>query len=250
MIYFIQESGNGFIKIGFSQNPLQRLRQLSKNQPYEYSLLGVLPGHFEQERALHKRFSDFSIKGEWFSPDKNLIDFIESESQAFCGHGNNAAMTHKNENNHKFLTYNPDVFKTLLSENGMSATDLAILSGVSEKEINKLSNWERSIPSWCWSIPADFRFDYFSFYKPLKAVGSVLGVEFCISENKRKIPLDIDSVKRVVSERGFDFDSLLTSSRSSGSSAMSCVMSYFRGTKQLKLIKIAELALILNVSFY
>lgn len=250
MIYFIQESGNGYIKIGFSQEPLQRLRQLSKNQPYEYNLIGVLPGHLPEEKALHKKFSDFSVKGEWFCPSKDLIDFIESKAYMLYSCGKNPKPITGLVDKKQFLAYNPDVFNSVLSESRISVTELAILSNVSEKEIKKLGRWDRNFPSWCWSIPADFRFDFFSFYNSLKAAGDVLGIEFCISENKHKIPLDANLIRKIISEKGFDFNSLLKSSRSSGSSALSYVMSHFRGTKQLKLIKVAELALILDVSFY
>jgi hypothetical protein len=80
-VYFIQaENSDGFIKIGFAKNPIKRLLLFQTGNPYKLKLLGVISGvteHYELE--LHVRFQRFRVRGEWFRPDSELLDFIQQE---------------------------------------------------------------------------------------------------------------------------------------------------------------------------
>lgn len=79
-IYFIQGQMSGLIKIGISQDPEARLRQMQSGSPEELSLLKQVKGYHEDEKMLHKRLDDYRVHGEWFEPSRDvhiLIDLIE-----------------------------------------------------------------------------------------------------------------------------------------------------------------------------
>jgi len=72
-LYLIQSDQNGAIKIGRSQDPQERLRQLQTGSPYRLRLVLILPGKGQLERFLHHQLRRGRIlgpdKGEWFSYD-------------------------------------------------------------------------------------------------------------------------------------------------------------------------------------
>lgn len=78
MVYFIQDTGSGAIKIGVSRNPAARLADLQTAHHSELRLLGVMDGMEQQERQLHQQFS--CIRGEWFVPSQELLAFIDQRS--------------------------------------------------------------------------------------------------------------------------------------------------------------------------
>ena len=72
-VYFIQCcTADGYIKIGKSLNPSERLAGLATSNPYGLKILCSISfatdeGASIAERKLHKIFSDQCIRGEWFS---------------------------------------------------------------------------------------------------------------------------------------------------------------------------------------
>lgn len=80
MIYFVQEDPDGPIKIGCSTDPSRRLNTLQTGQPRSLELLAVLPGDRELEKQIHERCARFCIRGEWFEPAQELLDFIYENS--------------------------------------------------------------------------------------------------------------------------------------------------------------------------
>jgi hypothetical protein len=68
-IYFIQSGEHGPIKIGLSDKPTRRLRQLQTGNPDELLLRHVIPGDLGGEKKLHTRFEPARIRGEWFGKD-------------------------------------------------------------------------------------------------------------------------------------------------------------------------------------
>lgn len=75
MIYYARR-GDGLVKIGTTRAGLKsRLRHLSyEHGPLE--LLTVASGSFAQERALHTRFADLRVSGEWFRNGRSLSAHI------------------------------------------------------------------------------------------------------------------------------------------------------------------------------
>ena len=83
MIYFIQEWSNvigiGHIKIGYSHNPLDRIKSLQGRSPRELHLIGVEAGGRAQEVLLHKRFAHLRVgSSEWFEPEEPLLTYLIS----------------------------------------------------------------------------------------------------------------------------------------------------------------------------
>lgn len=76
-IYFIQAGDAGPIKIGFTSGcPLDRMANLQTGSPDELRLVAHARGTQEDERELHKRFAHLRMRGEWFQPKSELVEFI------------------------------------------------------------------------------------------------------------------------------------------------------------------------------
>jgi hypothetical protein len=80
MLYFFEQHINpseyGPIKIGVSADPRTRLRQIQTGSPYEVSIMGVWPQCPYTEEQIHAAFADYRMRGEWFRPEDDLVDFI------------------------------------------------------------------------------------------------------------------------------------------------------------------------------
>lgn len=76
-VYFIQ-SGNGPIKIGWSNGIEQRLATLQMGNPEKLTILRQFRGDIWEEKALQRKFKNFKIHGEWFTPTQEILDFIKN----------------------------------------------------------------------------------------------------------------------------------------------------------------------------
>jgi len=76
-IYFVQPEGRDVVKIGVAREFESRIAALQTSSPERLNVLGVIFGHgFSEERAMHSRFADKWINGEWFRLDSELREFI------------------------------------------------------------------------------------------------------------------------------------------------------------------------------
>lgn len=77
-LYFMKNQ-DGLIKIGISQDPDKRRKQLQSVMKDQIELIKVLPFP-NYERLLHKKFIDYNAyykdQIEWFHPYPDLIDFV------------------------------------------------------------------------------------------------------------------------------------------------------------------------------
>jgi len=85
VIYFIEveRKKNSPIKIGWTDKLQQRLISLQTASPEHLSIVATMLGGLAKEAELHARFSELRIRGEWFRPDKELVEFIKSEAQPY-----------------------------------------------------------------------------------------------------------------------------------------------------------------------
>lgn len=73
-VYF--GSRAGLIKIGTSEDPRRRARELG------IVLLRVAPGGVEDERRLHRRFARFRVDREWFLPAPEVLAYAGEAAAA------------------------------------------------------------------------------------------------------------------------------------------------------------------------
>ncbi len=79
LIYFIQGEKTKLIKIGKANVSIEsRLNRIQALSPDKLNFIG---GTFEPEYLevrLHRKFESYRMHGEWFQPNKDLIEFINS----------------------------------------------------------------------------------------------------------------------------------------------------------------------------
>lgn len=74
-IYAVQCAG--YVKLGFSRTPAERVYDLQKLCPLHLQVLGVKPGDLVAESRLHRKFADNRRHGEWFVLTDALREHIE-----------------------------------------------------------------------------------------------------------------------------------------------------------------------------
>lgn len=77
-VYFVQGEFGGGIKIGYSKTPESRLKQLQTSYPDTLKILVLVPGNNKDEKTYHRKFEHIKLNGEWFKPEKELLDEIEN----------------------------------------------------------------------------------------------------------------------------------------------------------------------------
>ncbi len=65
-VYLIGSPDSSLVKIGWTDNPKRRLRDLQTGSPVLLQLLAVFEGGPIVEADLHRRFADKRRHGEWF----------------------------------------------------------------------------------------------------------------------------------------------------------------------------------------
>ena len=70
-LYLIQSDVTGAVKVGRSQDPSERLKQLQTASPHKLRVILVLPDQGNQETYLHRRLARGRTQGgeEWFHHD-------------------------------------------------------------------------------------------------------------------------------------------------------------------------------------
>lgn len=76
-VYFLRESGIGAIKIGTSKNVALRVRSIASGMPHGLTLLATMPGWHRVETLVHQLFEHARIRGEWFRPIPELLEYID-----------------------------------------------------------------------------------------------------------------------------------------------------------------------------
>ncbi len=81
IVYFVQ-AGDGPIKIGITDNLENRIISLQTSNHEKINVLYSIDGHPKEkarkiEKHYHQHFEYQHIRGEWYRPDKYLLDCIE-----------------------------------------------------------------------------------------------------------------------------------------------------------------------------
>ena len=85
MIYFMQATDGGPIKIGHSTRVRERLWTLKSEHGKGLRVLGVRDGALPEEQDLHARFASIRLDGELFAPTPELLAFIAEECRPWDG---------------------------------------------------------------------------------------------------------------------------------------------------------------------
>lgn len=84
MIYFVQVAPDGPVKIGFtSGDPMERFYTIQSGNHTKLDLIGVCDGGKIEEGALHARFRDDHIRGEWFQFSDSLKKYLNERFADF-----------------------------------------------------------------------------------------------------------------------------------------------------------------------
>lgn len=65
-VYFIRAGDTGPVKIGWSHNPVARIRALDEGSPVPLQIIRLVDGNHQIERALHRRYRSLKLRREWF----------------------------------------------------------------------------------------------------------------------------------------------------------------------------------------
>lgn len=80
-VYFIQALPDGPVKIGYtSSSAKKRLAYLQTGCPFDLQLMGIIDAHPYKERDIHKAFNKYRLRGEWFKPEHEILEFIQENA--------------------------------------------------------------------------------------------------------------------------------------------------------------------------
>ena len=80
MIYFIVEEGDEYVKIGYSRKPLKRIVSIMHGNPRQLSIALIIDGGMALERALHERFKETRVNGEWFEMTDEIRHVLREDA--------------------------------------------------------------------------------------------------------------------------------------------------------------------------
>jgi hypothetical protein len=77
-VYFMLTEQTDRIKIGYAADPMARLQQIGAHCAETVHLVGSIPAASPRalESHLHQKFAELRLHREWFSPSKELVDWI------------------------------------------------------------------------------------------------------------------------------------------------------------------------------
>lgn len=74
---YILQADNDYIKIGKSKDPEKRYKQLNNGSPIDLHKIALFDHELISESRLHSVFYELEYKGEWFTPEFELLEFID-----------------------------------------------------------------------------------------------------------------------------------------------------------------------------
>ena len=81
---YVAEAENGMLKIGVSNNAVQRVIALHLQSPIRVRLIALFPGSYRDELKMHDRFKDQRAWGEWFYPCGSILQFVSENRWHGC----------------------------------------------------------------------------------------------------------------------------------------------------------------------
>jgi Meiotically Up-regulated Gene 113 (MUG113) protein len=84
MVYFIQVKNGGPIKVGHATNPEKRFQAVQGCNHEELELITVVTGGCSLEHKIHQDLKKYNLRGEWFHPTKEVIDYMINLKSVEC----------------------------------------------------------------------------------------------------------------------------------------------------------------------
>lgn len=75
-IYFAQ-AGAGAVKIGWTSQPRRRYARMQGDNAQHVRILASVPGSSKLAEQVRQRFKALRIRGQWFHPGPELLQFAE-----------------------------------------------------------------------------------------------------------------------------------------------------------------------------
>lgn len=81
-VYFVQAGVGGPVKIGMAASVDKRLADLQQAHYEQLVLLACFASEdcYYDEQELQKRFSNLRIRGEWFRPGAELLNYVKENT--------------------------------------------------------------------------------------------------------------------------------------------------------------------------
>ena len=76
VVYFFQKGRRQVIKIGYSGDHEERRQNLQAATPDRLRLIATIPGNKAVEAALHRRFREYKVTGEWYRLEGELAAYV------------------------------------------------------------------------------------------------------------------------------------------------------------------------------
>lgn len=130
MVYFIK--CQEYIKIGYSNNPNDRISQLQTSIPYKLQVVSIIMGTMHDEKKLHKLFKEHHVRGEWFRVSIEILEYIESKKNLMWNYGY--------DDPDELDIYELNPLKALRVSRGFSMEDVAEKMGVTKQSYCEAEN--------------------------------------------------------------------------------------------------------------
>jgi hypothetical protein len=76
-VYFCSGKTTGLIKIGWTFDPVRRVKDIQRMSPDRLQMIGFIPGSRELEKMIHEYLSKFRVHNEWFDPQPPVVSLIQ-----------------------------------------------------------------------------------------------------------------------------------------------------------------------------
>jgi predicted GIY-YIG superfamily endonuclease len=80
-VYLMHDETNDLLKIGYSENPARRLKELVYGSTNTIKLIGYFPGSKTNEHIVQAKFKRQNFKREWFRNETEIIDYFQNHPE-------------------------------------------------------------------------------------------------------------------------------------------------------------------------
>lgn len=75
-VYLIHDEDKNLLKIGFTENPTRRFKEIKNANNNKTKIIGYIIGTKTNEANLHRKWKRLHAKLEWFNYDEEIIDYF------------------------------------------------------------------------------------------------------------------------------------------------------------------------------